>query len=379
MIIQQEKTEASSAVRRLEAPPSVRFACAGVELRVKSGDTVRAGDLLARSAEGASLQRRLHSPLTGVVRIGDGQTVIVEGEWPSSSQPEDHHDPEQLEPDAITDRAREAGLVGMGGGAFPTYLKLGYGKPVDCVIVNGCEGEPYLCCDHRVLAEHRREVECGMRLAMRAVGATKGYIADSETDYIAGYERFLIEDRLGRSIPDGCLPVDVGVVVINVQTARALHRAVCCNEPLTERVITVAGAAVGRPGNYLMPFGTSVGHILNACDYDASLAERLVAGGPMMGREADLDSTVRAGTGGILALGKGEVAVVAEDPCIRCGRCIDACAVGLPVTELVQYPASDAVLRCIEGGVCQFVCRGRISLGPRLRAAKASYRLGQRQ
>ncbi|MDP6929277.1 MAG: 4Fe-4S dicluster domain-containing protein [Planctomycetota bacterium] len=379
MIIPPRKTEADSTIRRIEAPSMVRVSCEGLVVLPRPGDSVAAGDVLARSPRGASLQRRLHSPLTGTVRIENSQTVIVEGEWPSSLPTEHHDDPGQWEADEIINRALEAGLLGMGGGMFPTYLKLGSGKPMDHVIVNGCEGEPYLSCDHRVLTEHRQEVECGMRLAMRATGAAKGHIVSKEPNYLAGYERFLIEATLGRNVPDGRSPLDVGVMVINAQTARALHQAVCGRKPLTERVITVAGDAVGRPGNYLVPLGTTVDHILEVCDYDAGRTERLVAGGPMMGREVDLDSAVKAGTGGILALGRKEARRATESACIRCGRCIEACPLALPVTGLIQEPVSEAVLRCIECGICQYVCPARLSLVPRLRAAKTDYQLRQCQ
>ncbi len=379
MIVPPRKTEAGSAIRRLEAPPFVRFSCESLEVLFDCGDPVRAGDVLARSPRGARLQRRVHSPLAGTVRIEAGRRLIVEGEWPSSSGTEHHDDAGQWEADAIVGRAREAGLLGMGGGMFPTYLKLSYGKPMDTVIINGCEGEPYLSGDHRVLVEHRQEVECGMRLAMRATGATNGHVVGHESNYVAGYERFLVKTTLGRSVPNGCFPVDVGVMVINAQTARALHQAVCGGRPLTERVITVAGKAVERPGNYLVPLGTTVGHILKACEYDASRTKRLVAGGPMMGREVDLDSAVQAGTGGVLALGRKEAAKSAESACIRCGRCMDACPIDLPVTELIEHPASEAVLRCIECGVCQFVCPAHLRLVARLREAKTDYRLRQCQ
>ena len=375
MIIQPRKTEAESTIRRIKAPPMVRLSCEGMVVSFRSGDPVEAGDLLARSPEDASRQRRLHSPLTGTVRVEDGRTIIVEGDWPTPLQTGKPCDPGQWEADEIFNRALESGLLGMGGGMFPTYLKLGSGKPIEHVIVNACEGEPYLCCDHRVLAEHREEVECGMRLAMRATGATKGHIISEEEDYLAGYERFLIEATLGRNVPPGHSPLDVGVMVINVQTARALHQAVCDNRPLTERVLTVAGDAMGQTGNFLAPLGTTVAHILEMCDHDAGRTERLIVGGPMMGHVAEADSVVKAGMGGILALSKKEARRAVESACIRCARCIDGCPVGLPVTELIQEPASEAVLRCIECGICQYVCPAGISLVPRLRAAKISYRI----
>jgi electron transport complex protein RnfC len=257
----------------------------------------------------------------------------------------------------------------MGGATFPTHVKLSPPSPIDHVLVNGCESEPYLTCDHRVLVEHRDEVECGMQLAMQAVGATRGTIIAEDNHYLDGYERRLIQKALGRRVPHRGKPSDVGVLVINVQTVRALHQAVCQNRPLVDRVITVDGDAVRRPGNYVVPLGTPVSHILKACGVDPRRASAVIAGGPMMGAAVGPQTAVTGGTGGVLALGAHQIAWSGQDPCIQCGQCLEVCPLALPAGLLVRRP-NPTVLQCIECGLCQFACPARRALLPALRKAK---------
>lgn len=357
------------AITELAPPGWVSLARGGLAAEVAPGDAVRAGQLVLRSAAAARWQLRRHASVDGHVQSLDDDALVLAGTPPAAAVVTAHHDPGALAPVAIVDAAREAGLVGLGGAMFPTYAKLLPLHPVDTVIVNGCESEPYLTCDHRVLIEQRAEVECGMHLAMRALGAERGLVIEREAYYPAGYERFLVRHALGRQVPPRGLPRDVGAVVINVQSALALHHAVCLGRPLLSRVVTVAGEAVQRPGNFRVAIGTPVAHLLASAGFQAAQAEAVIIGGAMMGRVAEPGEAVGPGTGGILALTAAELAERAERPCLRCGRCQEACPVDLPVVLLTERPGP-AALSCIDCGLCQFVCPSALPLVERMRRAK---------
>jgi electron transport complex protein RnfC len=363
------KSTGDAPIIPIEPPQRVRFPIGGLVAVVAPGQTVEAGALIARTPEASRFQRRIHASLSGTVTALDAGEIVLEGEVPERP-PVTHSEPDWILPEAIADTAREAGLIGMGGGMFPTYVKLSRVAPIDIVLVNGCESEPYLTCDQRVLEEHRDEVDCGTVLAMHAVEAGRGLIIDRETYYPGGYERLLISDVLGRVVPPRGLPRDVGVLVMNVQSARALHDAVCLGRPLIDRVVTVAGGGVGRPGNYRVPIGTEVGHLLEVCRVDLSKTAAILTGGPMMGESASPETPVTGGTGGLLALTAAERSQSLPQPCIRCGHCMEACPFDLPAAYLAESPHK-AVLGCVECGACQFNCPARIPLVSRLRKAKA--------
>lgn len=370
MTVPALKLTARDAIRALPPAPSVRVRIAGLLPRVAPGDRVEAGRLIAESAPGDPLARRRHSPYDGVViePKGPGEIRIEGRPRPLPSAP--HRD---AAPGDVVAAVRDAGIEGMGGGMFPTWVKLSPGKPVECVIVNGCESEPYLACDTRVLAEFRGDVECGMRLAMRAVGAARGVIVEDDGGYPGGYERFLVKKVLGREVPVGSRPADAGAIVINAQTARAIHQAVCLGRPLLDRVVTVDGGAVSRPGNFTVPLGTEFAHLLAVAAAQPDLVAALIAGGPMMGVESPQDAVVEPGTGGVLALTPEEVRRPVDNPCIRCGDCLEACPVGLSARHLILHPSA-ALRRCMECGMCQYVCPADRSLVALLRRAKAALR-----
>jgi len=348
---------------------------------IKQGDHIEAGMLIARTDSDARWQFRRHSPLTGeVVAIeekpnngNEYQEIIIEGNAPTTARPNKHNVSNSFSSDDIVSAAREAGIVGMGGGMFPTYAKLSPNVPIDCVIINASECEPYMTCDHRVLLEHRDEVESGLELAKQAVGAKRGEIANDKHGYPFGYENFIIRNLLGREVPSGGLPKDVGVVVINVQTAQTLHHAVYGQQPLTQRVVTVDGDAVSKPGNYLIPIGTEIGYVLEQCATDLESTALLLGGGPMMGKPVDLDSPVTPGMGAILALTATQIQKANDGPCVRCGECLEACPLGLPAGLLSEQP-DESVLECIECGICQYACVGSRPLLDKLREAKAQIR-----
>lgn len=365
------KRQADSPIQRIEPPAEVRLALDGLTPVVAQGDAIEAHSLVAGSQNGSRPSPRLHSPLAGhVASIRNGE-MTLNGRWIEAQPSIERDDFDTLTPQEITAIARDAGLLGMGGARFPTHLKLQNDRPLDYVIVNGCESEPFLCCDHRVLAEHHDEVESGMRLAMRAVGAKEGRIVRQKDGYLSGYDRFLIKEVLGREVPSGGVPQDVGVVVLNVQTVRALHQAVFDRKPLVDRVLTVDGTPLGRPGNFLVPLGTTVGYILDVCECDMDRTAAIILGGPMMGVQANFDTSITAGTGGVLALTRDQLVTIQDAPCIRCGLCFQVCPLGLPAGQLTRRPTRE-VHRCIECGICQFACPARRPLVSMMHAAKAT-------
>lgn len=318
------------------------------------GERVEAGDPIAIFEDVP-----VHSPLTGKVRLLDDR-VQVEGELA---------EPRRIEasPGDLVTAARRAGLVGLGGGMYPTHRKLS--APAEVVLVNGCQSEPYVTCDACVLATDREGVVGGLALARAAVGASRGEIVQGEGRYPDGYERYLVERVLGRSLPHGARPQDVGALVLNVQTVRALHKAVVEGRPLVDRVLTVAGGAVGRPGNYLVPIGSEVGAVLRGAAVDNSRVAALVAGGPMMGREVGPRGLVEAGTIALLALTPDEVWRPDEEDCVRCGECAEVCPEGL-LPSIMLERRSPSVHRCIECGACQFHCSSGRPLVRRIRGLK---------
>ncbi|MEW5847420.1 MAG: SLBB domain-containing protein [Myxococcota bacterium] len=361
MMVPARKNIRDVTVETLAPPPQVRIPLDGTLPLVDVGERVTAGQRLAQTPEGA-LFRCAHSPLTGRVLENRGWVEVVGELEPPRPIPGDPSDDVVL-------AAREAGLVGMGGGLYPTYAKLEAARGVEWLIVNGCESEPYVTCDQGVLTAYGDEVEGGAAYAAAAVGARHTVVV-SDAPYPGGDERTLVATVCGVPVPVGGLPRDVGAVVLNVQTVRSLWLAVEKREPLVSRVVTVAGGAVARPGNYEIPLGTPIGHVLEQCDVDIRAVAVLLEGGPMMGEEVTADDVVGPGTVAILALTRNEVAEApVDEPCIRCGRCMSACPYALPVPLLLDEPCAE-LRRCVECGVCQFVCPARRALVPLLREAK---------
>jgi len=310
------------------------------------------------------------------------------------------------DPGRIRDLVAAAGLVGMGGAAFPTHVKLSPppDRPIDAVILNGAECEPYLTADHRIMLERATDVLAGLAIVRRVLGAKRAVVGieenkpdaiaamrdaaeDAEIEiavlakkYPQGAEKQLIDAVLGREVPAGGLPMDVGCVVQNVGTAAAVADAVIRGRPLFERVVTVTGSPVARPANMLVRVGTPVAAVIEACGGDLAGTAKLVLGGPMMGlAQADTAATVTKGTSGILLLGPAEVDAGPPSPCIRCGRCVTACPIRLVPTEIgnlaVRGLLEDAerigIMDCIECGSCAFACPSRIPLAQQIRLGKA--------
>ena len=322
-------------------------------------------------------------------------------------------DVDHMSNEEIVKAVQRTGVVGLGGAAFPTHVKLAVpeGKRIDSVIVNGCECEPYLTTDHRLMVEQPEHVYEGIRVVQRAYKAERVVVGiennkpdaveamrrakpdgepieveSIETKYPQGAEKMLIKSLLNREVPSGGLPMDVGASVFNVATLAQIGELLPMQQGLIERVITVTGPAVGNPGNYLVALGTPIRFVLEWCRYRGEDASVVILGGPMMGVAVpSLDIPITKGVTSILVLDKAEVEKRnrKEYPCIRCGSCLDACPMHLNPSRLGQLARkrtfdtmADAfnLMDCFECGCCSYVCPSNIPLVQRFRVAKAIIR-----
>lgn len=384
---------------------------------VHEGQEVVRGEPIAKANGFVSVP--MHSPATGrVERIalapsvrGDLTPAIYIKPYPSSSQEVLYgatQDIEHMSQAEIIAAVQETGVVGLGGAAFPTHvkLKLPEGKSVDTVLVNGCECEPYLTTDHRVMVEQPQEVIHGARIVMKAIGAQRviigvennkmdavaalrkalGTATDVTVEAVAakypqGAEKMLIQVLLNREVPSGGLPSDIGVAVFNVATLAQLGELLPTRQGLIERVVTMAGPALKKPGNYLMALGTPLRWALEqaGCSPETS---SVILGGPMMGPSiSSLDIPITKGVTGILVLGKKDGAQAPRPifPCIRCGACVDVCPLHLNPSrmgllakkEMYEEMESDFHLNdCFECGCCSYVCPASIPLVQYFRVSK---------
>ncbi len=340
-----------------------------------------------------------------VIEAGEAEQLAGEalmadlfgGDWPTEGF--------EQTPEAIAAAVREAGIVGLGGAAFPTHVKLATnpGKPIDTLLVNGCECEPYLTSDYRLMIEHPEPVITGALLAARAVGAqtiivaiednkpmaieameraargTAVKIAPVHTKYPMGGEKQTINAVLNREVPTGGLPLDVGVVVCNVGTTWAIARAVLRGKPLTHRIVTVTGAGIQSPRNVVAPIGATYRDLIDYCGGLKADAVRVIAGGPMMGFAlSDLDVPITKGTSGITVLTKADMHEVGETHCVRCGMCVDACPLNLVPTKIAHaarhkdwdLAKTYFMAACCECGCCSYTCPAQIPLVQLIRMGK---------
>jgi len=297
-----------------------------------------------------------------------------------------------LSPQQIRDIVAQSGVVGLGGAAFPTHVKLSppSGKKLALYILNGAECEPYLTCDDRLMRERAKDLVAGLKLLMKAIGLNQAIIAIEankpeaiaalrdkvakepgislkvvKVKYPQGAEKQLINALTGREVPPGGLPMDVGVAINNVGTAVAVADAVIRGKPLVERVVTVTGSAIAEPKNLLVRIGTPLSHLIEQCGGFKEQPAKVILGGPMMGvAQHSLDAPVIKGTSGIVALTREEVVSESYRACIRCGRCVKVCPVrvvpsklGILVENLRFTEAKEAnLMDCMECGSCVYVC-----------------------
>lgn len=408
---------AESAIESLPPPekvmiPLLQHFGATAQPLVKKGDEVSLGQKIG---EGKALfSASVHSCVSGKVLSVDDYnhpggnpvlavTIANDGEDRPFPENEGAKDPFSLSPDEIRQKVRDAGVVGLGGAAFPTAVKLSppKDKPIDTIIINGCECEPMLTADYRLMLESPEDILKGAELVRIATGAEKvivgiednkekaleliqekiqgirGEAALLKTKYPQGAEKNLIYALLGREVPRGGLPFDVGIVVHNVGTAKAIWEAVSEGKPLYERAITVSGNGIKTPKNIFVRIGTLFQNIIEFCGGLDEGADILVMGGPMMGiSQWSLDTPVIKGTSGILAWTSHAPGV--EYPCIRCSRCVEHCPMGLIPTQLAKYVRFDnladaekwGILDCVECGCCQYICPSRIPLVHWIRLGK---------
>jgi Na+-translocating ferredoxin:NAD+ oxidoreductase subunit C len=328
-------------------------------------------------------------PFNAITIQTDGEERSIDVDVPA--------DPFALSPDEITARVATAGVVGLGGATFPSSVKLALGKrcAISTLIVNGGECEPYLSCDDRIMRDNAADVIDGVRLMLHATGAHEALVGieDNKPEAIAamrraasrfpeirlrpvparypmGSDRQLIETLTGKEVPSDCRAADVGVIVNNVSTAYAVHRALRHGEPLIRRIVTINGGAVWQPGNILAPVGTLAADLLAFAGLKSEPA-RLVMGGPMMGAILPHASVpIVKGTAGILAFNEDEIALPDPGPCIRCGNCTRACPIGLLPLEMaarvrtgdLHGAAALGLSDCISCGCCAYICPSHIPL-----------------
>lgn len=382
---------------------------------VHVGQRVQRGELIAKADGFMSVP--LHASVTGTIkkidlipnaRGGKEQAIFIDTALSSNQTLRSHEfkDFELMSRKEIIQAVQNTGMVGLGGASFPTHVKMSI--PDDChihtILINGCECEPFLTTDHRIMLEQIEYLVRGIRIAMKSVAAPKAIIGVEDnkinvveaikshlpndgsitieavvTKYPQGAEKMLVYSLLGKEIPSGKLPSSIGVAIFNVATLAAIGELLPLQQGLIERIVTITGDDLNKPGNYLVPLGTPLSHILEHAEFTGNEAE-LILGGPMMGMPAGFINTpVKKGTGAVLVLDKR--ATKRDDilPCIKCSQCLQACPINLNPSELGmlaakrQYDVMEEKYHlndCFDCGCCSYVCPSNIPLVQYFRIAK---------
>jgi electron transport complex protein RnfC len=381
---------------------------------VEKGSPVKTGTLIGEPA--GRISAATHASVSGTVAdVADlphpltgrrGPTVIIDSDGADTLDDAiKERDYSGFTVEQIVETLRLSGVVGMGGAAFPTYFKLTppKEKPIDTLLINGCECEPFLTADHRLMIEQPAEIVEGVTIMAKALGvknviiviednkpdavktmttaaAASGFkVRKLKTKYPQGAEKQLIKATVKREVPSGGLPMDVGCVVQNVGTALAARDALRFSRPLFERVTTVTGPGIREPKNLRVRIGTPVRTLIDFCGGYATEVGKLIMGGPMMGIAVSSDEVpVVKGTSGVLVLGRAAT-VFPEHDCIRCGRCIQVCPMGLAPQRLnnlvrrgqLEAAKDEHVKDCIECGCCAYACPAKIRLVHQFKYAKS--------
>lgn len=415
---------AALPIRRMPFPDEVvlpvrQHAGKPATIVVRRGDRVERGDTLA-IADGF-ISSPVHASAAGRVTAieqwphPDGTTALavriaVDRHSAQVPRPRMVPDWRGLTPPEIVQAVQDAGIVGLGGAAFPTHVKLAPPKDakVEIVLINGAECEPYLTTDHRSMVEFPERVHLGIRVMLKALGVGKAVIGveKNKPDAIArlaatlpadldvtvlpltvkypqGAEKMLIHAVLGREVPSGKLPISVGAVVQNVGSAAMIGEVFDTGLPLVERIVTVTGHGVKRPANLIVPVGTTLKDLLEHCGGLTADAAEILFGGPMMGLPvANLDTPILKGTTGVVVLTSSDVRGRAEYPCIHCGYCLDACPIFLDPQHLGSLARSGRHLEmaahhladCMLCGSCTYVCPSNIPLSQLFQMSKIALR-----
>lgn len=369
---------------------------------VAAGDTVLVGQLIGEAS--SFISANVHSSVSGTVTSVEDGVVTIANDKKGTIHPSvtPNKPLSKLTPEEIVAVVKDKGITGMGGAGFPAYVKLQPQKPVDTVLINGCECEPMLTADHRVMLEYADDVILGLQAIVKAVGAEQGILVveDNKPDAVAllkekteridgisvrvvktkypqGAEKMLIKNVLGRKVPSGGLPADVGTVVSNASSAKAIADAIVLGMPLVERAVSVTGPYIAQPGNFMVKLGTNVQELVDACGGITSDDVTVKMGGPMMGAPLDsLDTPVKKGTNGIIAY---EADVTETVDCIKCGRCSDVCPMELNPLEFAKYLdegnitglKEENILDCMECRCCEYICSSKIPLVAKIKEGKA--------
>lgn len=379
---------------------------------VSAGDKVKMGQKIGEAK--AFVSAPVHASVSGEVLaveerpLFSGQkvlSVVIKNDGQDEKVEVDGAADFMMSPAAIREAVKEAGIVGMGGAGFPTHIKLNPPTPVDTILINGAECEPYLTCDHRLMLERAEEMVGGLQAMMKAAAAARGIIciesnkADAievvreviagqdelsvealQVRYPQGAEKQLIKAILNREVPSGALPAETGCVVQNVHTAIAVYEALTQRKSSYERVVTVSGGAVLDPRNLLVRVGTPIQNVIDYCGGFLGEPAAIVAGGPMTGQlVVDLLGPVVKSFSGVLCLSAEEAAFAENRPCIRCGLCVEACPMGLTPSLLGEYSAKGLFAKagqlrvqdCIECGLCSYVCPAKRALVTWIKEGKA--------
>jgi electron transport complex protein RnfC len=387
-------------------------------IKVKVGDDVKRGELLATSDKGVFAP--VHASISGKVTMiadcphpvsGLSRAIVLESDGKDEAVPEmvarGDEEVSALAPDILKKIVFDAGIVGLGGATFPTHIKLSPFGPIHDFILNGAECEPYLTADHRLMVECADALIKGMKLVAKILKPHNCYIAIEDnkpeairlmqerarmfnwevivlkTAYPQGGEKQVIASCVGREVPSGKLPFDAGVVVHNVGTVYAIYEAVYLRKPLYERVVTVSGTCLANPKNLWVRIGTPVKDLIEPCGPLVKEPKKIIMGGPMMGiAQYTMDGPVIKGTSGVIFLDEVEEQEQEETFCVRCGECVQNCPIGLNPGLIALAIRKDkldlaqeyGIMDCIECGLCAYLCPSRRNIVQAIKTAKSKIR-----